>query len=157
MQRIDRTLTDGFSYSYYQCSRCHRVEYTPSEAQRLMDYSGTHRYLFLDDLVLIWMSIHACERPTDILSLQKGILSLATSLGEDEDTFTDDPCFMTLASGHHSIRLDRMIKTLADMDRIIMTDDDYAIRISLTAEGRIAGLDALRKLTPEQLDRAKSL
>lgn len=75
MQRIDRTLTDGFSYSYFQCPRCHRVEYTPSEAQRLMDYSETHRYLFLDDLVLIWMSIHACERPTDILSLQKGILS----------------------------------------------------------------------------------
>ena len=76
MQRIDSTLADGFSYSYYQCPRCHRVEYAPCEAQRLMDYSETHRFLFLDDLVLIWMSIHMGDGPADILSLQRGILSL---------------------------------------------------------------------------------
>ena len=156
MQHIDRTLADGFSYSYFQCPRCHRVEYAPCEAQRLMDYSETHRFLFLDDLVLIWMSIHIGEGPADILSLQRGIFSLTLALSEEEDTFTEDPCFMTLAFGPYSIRVDRTVKTLADMGMLVMTDDE-AIHVSLSTEGHAAGLDALRKLTSDQLEKMRSI
>jgi len=49
-------LPDGFTYFYYLCTNCARVEYPLKQAQALMDYSRTHLFMFVEDWILAWMA-----------------------------------------------------------------------------------------------------
>ncbi|WP_148305842.1 hypothetical protein [Candidatus Methanoplasma termitum] len=159
MSRKDIKLPDGFSYFYYQCPRCSKVEYTPQEAQRLMDYARDHQFLFVSDWILAWLYVGDGAPVSGIIKLQKQIFVILYEFAQENDIPSENPGFRAYKFGPYTEAIDRNIASLMDIGLVESrgrTNSEQE-RFFLTEKGKASGKEALDKLTPEQMNKLKLL
>lgn len=159
MERVERTLPDGFSYYYYQCPRCNRVDYPPCEAQKLLEYSKTHTFLFLDDWILLWLYIGDGAPVCGITKLQKDIFIVTMEFAQKNNIPSENPGFKAYKFGPYTERIDRSIDTLTKMGLVksvgrLNTDVE---RFFLTESGINVAAKLSRSLTQEQMKALREL
>lgn len=159
MERVDRTLDDGFNYHYYQCPICCRVEYTPSEAQKLFDYSRDHLFMYVDDWILLWMYVGGGDPVHGITELQKGISMVLREFAQQNNIPTESPGSRERESGSYACWIEHHIDTLADMGFVTGYDriDSESERLFLTESGKKAASERSKLLTEEQLESLRRL
>lgn len=116
-EHIKRTveLSDGFTYFYYQCPNCARVEYPLKQAQALMDYSRTHLFMFVEDWILAWMAVSddGTYAPIPgITMIQKQMVVIIREFAPDHNIPSENPGFRAYRFGPYTERIDRALDTL---------------------------------------------
>ena len=159
MERVDRTLSDGFTYHYYQCPRCYRVEYPPCEAQRLLDYSRDHIFMFLDDWILLWMYVGDGAPVCGITKLQKDMFIVLMEFATENDIPSENPGFRAYKFGPYAGRIDRCIDTLTRMGLVVSYGriNSESERFFLTEAGKGAASRVSEKLTEDQIVSLRAL
>ena len=159
MERMDRTFDDGFSYHYYQCPSCYRVEYPPCEAQKLLEYSEKHLFMYIDDWILLWLYVGDGAPVRGITKLQKDIFIVLMEFAQQNDIPSENPGFKAYKFGPYAGRIDRCIDTLTKMGFVtsygrINTESE---RFFLTESGTEAASEISHKLTEDQLESLRNL
>lgn len=159
MIREDRVLDDGFSYHYFQCEKCGRVDYPICQAQKLMDYADSHLFMFIDDWILAWMFVGDGAPILGIVKLQKELFIILKEFAPENNIPSENPDFRAYKFGPYTERIDRSIQTLIEMGlvssygRINSNNESFF----LTESGKTAGEKALSKLTSVQIEKLKKL
>lgn len=159
LERVNRILDDGYSYHYYQCPMCYRIEYPPCEAQKLMDYARNHIFMYIDDLILLWLYVGNGFPVHGITELQKDISVVLMEFARLNDIPSEIPVFEEYQSGAYAGRIERCIDTLTRMEFITSHGriDSESERLLLTESGTKAASEISKKLTEEQLESLRRL
>lgn len=108
-------LPDGFTYFYYQCPNCARVEYPLIQAQSLMDYSKSHLFMFVEDWILAWMAVSDGDEYAPvpgITMIQKQMVIIINEFAPEHKIPSENPGFKAYKYGPYTERIDRAIDTL---------------------------------------------
>ncbi len=145
------TLDDGFTYFYYQCPQCAEVEYPPRQAQLLLDYSKDHLFMFVEDWILVWMSIDIdsiLPPVTGITALQKQMVILIFELAPRNNIPSENPGFKAYKFGPYTERIDRAVQSLDSAGYIFSKGrlNTKGERFYLTEKGMEKGTSLLSRL-----------
>ena len=159
MECVDRTLDDGFSYHYFQCPTCGRIEYPPCEAQKLLDYSREHQFMYIDDWILLWMYVGNRDSVHTITELQKDILMVLREFAQRNNITSESLGFEEYESETYAGRMERCIDTLTRMGFITShcRIDSKSERLLLTESGTTVASEISKMLTEEQLESLRRL
>ena len=108
-------LPDGFTYYYYQCPKCSRVEYPLKQAQALIDYSKDHLFMFVEDWILAWMAVSDSDVYAPIpgiTTIQKQMVIIIREFAPEHDMPSENPGFKAYKFGPYTERIDRAIDSL---------------------------------------------
>ena len=108
-------LSDGFTYHYFQCPKCSRVEYPLKQAQALMDYSKNHLFMFVEDWILAWMVVSDTDSFAPIpgiTMIQKQMVIIIREFAPEHDIPSENPGFKAYRFGPYTERIDRALDTL---------------------------------------------
>lgn len=149
--RKDVRLPDGFEYHYFQCSDCGIVEYPPVQAQKLLDYSKEHLFMFVEDWILAWMSARVGGEVVPvpgITVMQKQLFIITYEFAPEHNIPTENPGFKAYKYGPYAHRIDRALQTLDDAGMIesIGRLNTNGERFYLTESGRNRGDAFLSRL-----------
>lgn len=114
-EKIDAVLPDGFSYFYYQCPVCGTVEYPLKQAQKLLDYSKEHVFMFVEDWIIAWIAVGVVDGHApalEIATVQKQMLTLTSEFAPQHDIPTENPGYRAGGIGPCTQRIDRALQTL---------------------------------------------
>lgn len=153
------TLSDGFSYYYYQCENCAKVDYPLSQAQKLLDYSKDHVFFFVEDWILAWMATGDRAPIPGITMLQKQMVIIIFEFAQEHNIASENPGFRAYKFGPYTERIDRALQNLSD-DGLIYSEgrlNTNSERFYLTDAGAEKGEQLLRKLTKEQREDLEAL
>jgi len=153
MVRKNVILDDGFQYCYYQCSNCSRSEYDPGQVQKLINYAKNNRYMFISDWILAWLYIGDDAPVSGIIRLQKQMFIILYEFAQTNNIPSENPGFRAYKFGPYTETIDRNIMALTEIGLVetrgkINTNSE---RFFLTELGKIAGKEALEKLTQQQI------
>lgn len=108
-------LPDGFTYYYYQCPKCSRVEYPLKQAQALINYSKDHLFMFVEDWILAWMAVSDSDVYAPIpgiTTIQKQMVIIIREFAPEHDMPSENPGFKAYKFGPYTERIDRAIDSL---------------------------------------------
>ena len=109
------TLPDGFTYYYFQCPKCSRVEYPLRQAQALIDYSKDHIFMFVEDWILAWMATSDTNEYAPIpgiTMIQKQMVIIIREFAPEHDIPSENPGFKAYKFGPYTERIDRALDVL---------------------------------------------
>lgn len=161
-EKIDAVLPDGFSYCYYQCPLCGTVEYPLKQAQKLLDYSKEHIFMFVEDWIIAWIAIGADsgQAPaSEIATVQKQMLVLTSEFAPRHDIPTENPGFRACGPGPCAQRVDRALQTLDEAGLVTFERKNSTGQelICLTESGRKHGKALLSKLDADAVSDLETL
>ena len=159
MERVDRTLDDGFSYHYFQCPTCGRIEYPPCEAQKLLDHSREHLFMYIDDWILLWMYVGNGDSVHMITELQKDMPMVLRGFAQRNNITSESLGFEEYESRTYAGRIERCIDTLTKMGFVTSHSriNSESERLLLTESGTKVASEISKKLTEEQLESLRRL
>ncbi len=144
-------LPDGFTYFYYQCPDCARIEYPPEQAQALLDYSKEHIFMFIEDWVLVWMTISEGTEHVSTLDdnmIKEAVVRMIQGFA-DEHNISSEILEDVHRCDTSMKRIERAIDALCLCGYLSPVDGE---RFSLTDGGIKAGKRLLSKFDPRTLD-----
>ena len=155
-------LPDGFTYFYYQCPKCSRVEYPLKQAQALIDYSKDHIFMFVEDWILAWMATSDFDVYAPIpgiTTIQKQMVIIINEFAPEHNIPSENPGFKAYKFGPYTERIDRAIDSLYKAGYIyskgkINTNSE---RFYLTESGITKGKKILSRLSSDVLEDLKTL
>lgn len=159
LERVDRTLDDGFSYHYFQCPTCGRIEYPPCEAQKLLDHSREHLFMYIDDWILLWMYVGNGDSVHTITELQKDMPMVLRGFAQRNNITSESLGFEEYESRTYAGRIERCIDTLTKMGFVTSHSriNSESERLLLTESGTKVASEISKKLTEEQLESLRRL
>ena len=148
------TLPDGFSYYYYQCKKCSRVEYPLKQAQALMDYSRNHIFMFVEDWIIAWMAVKLNGEYIPIpgiTTMQKQMVIIIREFAQNHNIPSENPGFKAYKFGPYTERIDRALDNLnhAGYVESIGRINTNSERFTLSEKGKEKGNYILKKLGKE--------
>lgn len=155
-------LPDGFTYYYYQCPKCSRVEYPLKQAQALIDYSKDHLFMFVEDWILAWMAVSDSEAYAPIpgiTTIQKQMVIIIREFAPEHDIPSENPGFKAYKFGPYTERIDRAIDSLYNAGYIYSKGriNSNSERFYITESGIEKGKKILSKLPSDVLEDLVSL
>ncbi len=143
-------LPDGFTYYYYQCPKCSRVEYPLKQAQALLDYAKNHIFMFVEDWILAWMATSDSEIYTPIpgiTMIQKQMVIIIREFVPQHNIPSENPGFKAYKFGPYTERIDRALDLLYRSGYIISKGriNSNSERFYLTEKGIEKGKQVLSK------------
>lgn len=155
-ERKDVTLPDGFSYHYYQCPVCGIVEYPLGQAQRLLDYSKDHVFMFVEDWILAWMAVKVGGESvpvSGITAMQKQIFIITYEFAQEHEIPSENPGYRAYKYGPYSHRIERALQTLDEAGLVTSVGrlNTNSERFYLTESGEKRGEVLLSKLGDKNL------
>ncbi len=161
-EKIDAVLPDGFSYFYYQCPVCGTVEYPLKQAQKLLDYSKEHIFMFVEDWIIAWIAVGAVDGHApalEIATVQKHMLTLTSEFAPQHDIPTENPGYWADGIGPCTQRIDRALQTLYEAGLVTFEKRKGTgqERICLTESGRMRGKALLSKLDADAVSDLETL
>lgn len=150
-ERKDVELSDGFSYHYFQCPVCGMVEYPLRQAQKLLDYSKEHLFMFVEDWIIAWMAVKIGGEyaPTPgITAMQKQLFILTFEFAPQHNIPTENPGYKAYKYGPYAHRIDRALQTLDEAGLVTSKGriGSNQERFYLTESGQIRGNSLLSRL-----------
>ncbi len=155
-------LPDGFTYHYFQCPKCSRVEYPLKQAQALLDYSKDHLFMFVEDWILAWMAVSdtgSYAPIPGITTIQKQMVIIIREFAPEHNIPSENPGFKAYRFGPYTERIDRALDTLYHAGLIYSKGriNSNNERFYLTGEGAERGRKILSRLDGKSLDDLISL
>lgn len=153
--RKDVILPDGFQYSYYQCLKCNHIEYTPQQAQHLMDYSQNHLFIFISDWIFLWIYAGNNSIFWNTKTQKQMLLSLC-KFTQENNIPSEISEFNTHCLELYMDAITRNVASLIDIGMMkLKRINDYQKNLFLTESGKIKGKEISDKLAPELLEKFK--
>lgn len=155
-------LPDGFTYYYYQCPKCSRVEYPLKQAQALIDYSKDHLFMFVEDWILAWMAVSDSDEYAPIpgiTTIQKQMVIIIREFAPEHDIPSENPGFKAYRFGPYTERIDRAIDSLYNAGYIYSKGriNSNSERFYITESGIEKGKKILSRLPSDVLKDLISL
>ncbi|MGN1044531.1 MAG: hypothetical protein ACI4Q9_01060 [Candidatus Methanomethylophilaceae archaeon] len=149
-------LPDGFTYHYFQCPKCSRVEYPLRQAQAFGLFEGpsVHVRRGLDTGLAVRIRCGFIGTDVGYYRNREADGDSLCEFAQEHDIPSEDPGLNAYGSGQYTERIDRALDTLYHAGLIhskgwINTDSE---RFCLTEEGAERGKTILSKLDVETLE-----
>ena len=158
--RIDRSIAGtDMNYHYYQCSNCYKVEYPPSEIQKLMDHADRHQFMFITDWILAWLYAGDGVPVSGITMLQKQLFIIFKEFAPENGIPSENPGFRAYRYGPYTERIDRAVDSLMSLDLIVSVGRMNTVKevFYLTDLGMKEGESAFNKLSEGQKNELQEL
>lgn len=160
--RKEVELPDGFAYHYYQCPECGIVEYPLKQAQKLLDYSKSHIFMFVEDWILAWMAVKVGGEfvpVSGITAMQKQMFILTYEFAPKHDIPSENPGFKAYKYGPFAHRIDRALQTLdsAGLVTSVGRMNTNSERFYLTESGQERGVAMLSRFDKDVLKDLEAL
>jgi len=158
--KIDRNIDGtGVRYHYYQCNKCYKVDYPPSEIQKLMNYAENHQFMFVSDWIMAWLYSGDGVPVSGITMLQKQLFIIFKEFAPKNNIPTENPGFRAYKFGPYTERIDGIIDSLMSLDLIVSLGRMNTVKeiFYLTDPGMKEGEVAFNKLNKEQQSELRDL
>lgn len=153
--RKDVILPDGFQYSYYQCLKCNRVEYTPQQVQHLMDYSQNHLFIFISDWIFLWICTSNNSISWDTKTQKQMLLSLC-KFTQENNISSEISGFNPYCTESYMNIINHNAASLIDIGMMeLKRVNTHQENLFLTESGKIRGKEISNKLVPDLLEKFK--
>jgi hypothetical protein len=143
---------DGMQYYYLQCEKCLKVVYPIPQLQKLVDYSKTHQFMFIQDWVLALMYTHPDMPIIGITSFEKQLFLTLMEFAQEHNIPTENPGFRGYKFGPYSERIEDIIIGVEEAG-LIKTEGRRGAEgeyFRLTDKGKEIAKKSFDKLTDEQ-------
>jgi uncharacterized protein len=154
-ERVDRSPEGmGISYYYYQCKnpQCSKVIYPMDQLQKLMEYSETHQFMFLEDWILALFYALPDSPISGRTSLQKQIFLLMMEFAQEEHIPTENIGFYGYDYGPYDDRIADAMDILVSDEFVTKTGkkNTSTEAFMLTFLGQKRAEQSFKKLTEDQ-------